>query len=205
MSLLLLDDGRTIAIANGGIETHPDFGRAKLNLPTMKPSFVLADRLTGDLIEKHELPPSLHQLSIRHMDTDATGTVWFGCQHEGPATERPALVGKAVRGKDLQLVEMPDDVLSGFRNYIGSVAANRQAGTVAVTSPQGNSLVVLEAVERQCRQSNALTEVCGLAPDNAGFLATTGTGEIVDPDGATSADADHVWDNHVLRIDKPAT
>ena len=39
--LLLLDDGRTIAIANGGIETHPDFGRAKLNIPTMKPSFVL--------------------------------------------------------------------------------------------------------------------------------------------------------------------
>jgi hypothetical protein len=198
--LLLLDDGRTIAIANGGIETHPDFGRAKLNIPTMKPSFVLADRLTGDLIEKHELPPSLHQLSIRHMDTDASGTVWFGCQHEGPATERPALVGRAVRGKELQLVEMPDGVLSGLRNYIGSVAANRQAGTVAVTSPQGNSLVVLEAASGNIVTATSLTEVCGLAPDSAGFLATTGTGEIVDPNGSTSVDAEHVWDNHVLRI-----
>jgi uncharacterized protein len=203
--LLLLDDGCTLAIANGGIETHPDFGRAKLNLPTMKPSFVLADRLTGDLIEKHELPPSLHQLSIRHMDIDAAGTVWFGCQHEGPATERPALVGKAVRGKDLQLMEMPDDVLSGFRNYIGSVAANRQAGTVAVTSPQGNSLVVLEAASGNVVKATSLTEVCGLAPASAGFLATTGTGEIVDPGGATSVVADHVWDNHVLRIDKATT
>ena len=55
--LLLLDDGRTLAIANGGIETHPDFGRAKLNIATMKPSFVFVDRITGDLIEKHELPP----------------------------------------------------------------------------------------------------------------------------------------------------
>ena len=199
--LLILDDGRTIAVANGGIETHPDFGRAKLNIPTMKPSFVLADRLTGELIEKHELPPSLHQLSIRHMDTDASGTVWFGCQHEGPATERPALVGKAVRGKDLQLVEMPDDVLSGFRNYIGSVATNRQAGTVAVTSPQGNSLVVLEAASGNIVKAASLMEVCGLAPDNSGFLATTGTGEIIDPDGATSVDAEHVRDNHVLRID----
>ena len=36
--LLLLDDGATLAIANGGIETHPDFGRAKLNIATMKPS-----------------------------------------------------------------------------------------------------------------------------------------------------------------------
>ena len=68
--LLLLGDGRTIAIANGGIETHPDYGRAELNIATMKPSYVLVDRVTGDLIEKHELPAALHQLSIRHMDAD---------------------------------------------------------------------------------------------------------------------------------------
>ena len=66
--MLLLADGRTLAIANGGIETHPDFGRAKLNIATMKPSFVFVDRASGDLIEKHELAPELHQLSIRHMD-----------------------------------------------------------------------------------------------------------------------------------------
>ena len=59
--LLLLGDGRTIAVANGGIETHPDFGRAELNIATMKPSYVLVDRVTGDLVEKHELPPALHQ------------------------------------------------------------------------------------------------------------------------------------------------
>ncbi|WP_292128082.1 DUF1513 domain-containing protein, partial [Mesorhizobium sp.] len=75
--LLLLADGRTLAIANGGIETHPDFGRAELNIATMKPSYTLVDRITGDLIEKHELPPALHQLSIRHMDRDQAGTVWF--------------------------------------------------------------------------------------------------------------------------------
>lgn len=201
--LLLLGDNSTIAVANGGIETHPDFGRAKLNLPTMKPSYVLVDRETGDLIEKHELPPALHQLSIRHMDTDKTGAVWFGCQHEGPATERPGLVGRAVRGKELQLIDMPEDVLSGFRNYIGSVAANRDAGTVAVTSPQGNSLVVLDAATGDIVKATSLTEVCGLAPDHSGFLATTGTGEIIESDGATSADTDHVWDNHVLRIDRP--
>ena len=67
--MLLLGDGRTLAICNGGIETHPDFGRAKLNIPTMKPSLVLVDRISGDLVEKHELPASLHQLSIRHLCT----------------------------------------------------------------------------------------------------------------------------------------
>ncbi|MCX7305609.1 MAG: DUF1513 domain-containing protein [Hyphomicrobiales bacterium] len=199
--LLLLGDGRTIAVANGGIETHPDFGRAKLNLPTMKPSYALVDRMTGDLIEKHELPSALHQLSIRHMDTDQTGAVWFGCQHEGPATERPALVGRAVRGKELELIEMPEPVLSGFRNYIGSVAANRKAGTIAVTSPQGNAFSIIDAATAKVVATRLLTEVCGVAPDRSGFLVTTGTGSIVEPDGRSSEDADHVWDNHALRIE----
>src|SRR5690606_31767366 len=198
--LLLLGDGRTIAVANGGIETHPDFGRAKLNLATMKPSYVLVDRETGDLIEKHELPPDLHQLSIRHMDIDGTGAVWFGCQHEGPATDRPALVGRAVRGRELELIGMPDDVLSGLRNYIGSVAANRDAGTVAVTSPQGNSYAVIEAATSKVVTVERLTEVCGVAPDHRGFMVTTGTGEIVVPEGRTFEEEDFVWDNHVLRI-----
>jgi hypothetical protein len=198
--LLLLDDGRTIAIANGGIETHPDFGRAKLNLSTMRPSFVLVDRSNGDLMEKHELPPELHQLSIRHMDADGAGTVWFGCQHEGPATERPALVGCAARGKELELIGMEPEVLAGFRNYIGSVAANNDAGTIAVTSPQGDCLAVIETASGRIVSTRRLTEVCGVAPDHAGFMATTGTGGIIFPDGRTFGKDEFVWDNHARRI-----
>ncbi|MFU0504282.1 DUF1513 domain-containing protein [Pseudaminobacter sp. NGMCC 1.201702] len=198
--LLLLGDGTTLAIANGGIETHPDFGRAKLNLSTMKPSLVFVDRISGDLLESHELPAALHRLSIRHMDIDAAGTVWFGCQHEGPATETPLLVGRAALGRDLQLIDMPDDVLGGFRNYIGSVAANRDAGTVAVSSPQGNCFAVFDAASGRVVASHDLREVCGLAPDHAAFRATTGTGEIADPKGSLTHNPDFVWDNHLLRI-----
>ena len=202
--LLLLGDGRTIAVANGGIETHPDYGRAELNIATMKPSYVLVDRITGDLIEKHELPPALHQLSIRHMDAEPSGTIWFGCQYRGPATDRPPLVGRAARGKDLELLDMPKDVLSGFRNYIGSVAANPAAGTVAVTSPEGNSLAVIDAASGRVVSTKALVEVCGLAPDGAGFVATTGAGAIVEGSGATRSEPDYVWDNHMLRIELAA-
>ncbi len=200
--LLLLGDGRTLAIANGGIETHPDYGRAELNIATMKPSYVLVDRVTGDLIEKHELPAALHQLSIRHMDVDRQGTIWFGCQYRGPVTDRPLLIGRAVRGKQLQLLDMPADVLSGFRNYIGSVAANPAAGTVAVSSPEGNSFAVIDMASGRIVSSKALVEVCGLAPDGAGFKATTGAGEIVGPDGASRSEPDYVWDNHMLRIEQ---
>ncbi len=198
--LLLMPDGRTLVIANGGIETHPDFGRSKLNLSTMKPSLVFIDRLSGDLIEEHVLPPALHQLSIRHMDMDTAGTIWFGCQYEGPASDQPQLVGKATPGTDLVLVDMPENVLTGLRNYVGSVTANPSAGTVAVSSPQGDRMVVVDAVSGAIRSSVSLKEVCGLAPDQSAFMATTGTGEIIDPEGDAIDVSDYVWDNHLLRI-----
>ena len=34
----LMADGQTLVVANGGIETHPDSGRTKLNLQTMRPN-----------------------------------------------------------------------------------------------------------------------------------------------------------------------
>ena len=65
-----------------------------------------------------------------------------------------------VRGKELELLEMPRDVLSGFRNYIGSVAANAATGTVAVTSPEGNSLAVLDAASGRVVATRSLVEIC---------------------------------------------
>ncbi|MGD9914012.1 MAG: DUF1513 domain-containing protein [Rhizobiaceae bacterium] len=198
--LVLLPDGETLGIANGGIETHPDFGRAELNLSTMKPSFALVDRGTGDLRELHELPAALHQLSIRHMDIAADGAVWFGCQHRGPAGERPPLVGVARRGEDLRLIDIADDALADLRNYVGSVAANRDANIVAVSSPQGNAFLTFDATTGEVLARQSLQEVCGLAADAAGFLATTGTGLLHRPDGSDRSEPDYVWDNHLLRI-----
>lgn len=198
--ILLMPDGRTLAVANGGIETHPDFGRAKLNLSTMKPSLAFLDRHTGALVESHELAPELHQLSIRHMDLDGEGRVWFGCQYEGPALDRPPLVGMARPGEELSLLDMPPDILSGFRNYIGSVAANRAAGTVAISSPQGNRMAVIDATTGKVVADRVLTEVCGIAADHDGYLATTGEGRIIRPSGEDACLPDHVWDNHVARL-----
>jgi hypothetical protein len=198
--MLLLADGRTLAVANGGIETHPDFGRAKLNIATMQPSFVFIDRESGALIEKQELAPELHQLSIRHMDYDASGTLWFSAQYEGPDTDRPQLIGKARIGEALELVSMEDKVLSAFNNYTGAIAANREAGTIAVSSPQGNALAILDAASAKVISFQTLTEVCGLAPDHGGFMVTTGRGSVIGGDGKDASFDNYFWDNHVLRI-----
>ena len=74
---------------------------------------------------------------------------------------------------------MDDKVLAAFNNYTGAIAANRDAGTVAVSSPQGNALAVLDAATGKVVSIQALTEVCGLAPDRGGFMATTGRGQVI--------------------------
>ncbi|MDP3898841.1 MAG: DUF1513 domain-containing protein [Mesorhizobium sp.] len=198
--MLLLGDGVTFAVANGGIETHPDFGRAKLNIPTMQPSLVFLDRDGGRLQGKYQLTQDLHQLSIRHMDEDASGAIWFGCQHEGDAGEQPPLIGRARPGADMLLTELPPPVLAGFRNYIGSVAANRTAGTVAFSSPQGNRLAILDAATGIVVSATDMREVCGVAPDGEGFMATSGDGTIALPGGLAVEMPELVFDNHILRI-----
>ena len=64
----LMPDGMTLVIANGGIQTHPDSGRAKLNIPDMKPSLVFLNVRNGSVISKIALPSELHKNSIRHLD-----------------------------------------------------------------------------------------------------------------------------------------
>ena len=36
--VVLMPDGKTLAVANGGIRTHPDRDRVPLNLDSMQPS-----------------------------------------------------------------------------------------------------------------------------------------------------------------------
>ncbi|MEH6718000.1 MAG: DUF1513 domain-containing protein [Aurantimonas endophytica] len=199
---LLMPDGETIAVANGGIETHPDYGRQMLNIPTMEPSIAFIDRRTGELIDKQLLPQGLHKLSLHHIAVDARQRVWFGGQYQGPAGDAPPLVGFAEAGKALTLSKMPPSDLAGLGNYIGSVATSRDGARVAVSSPVGNTTLILQAATGDILSRHAIIDGCGLAPDGSGFLATTGAGQLMRleaDDRPTRADLE--WDNHILALD----
>jgi len=105
--MLLSPDGEVLVVANGGIETHPDYGRAELNLETMDPSLCFIDARSGSLVGQLRLAAGLHQLSIRHLAFDARGRVWFGCQFRGAAASRPQLVGNATRDGEIRLMSCP--------------------------------------------------------------------------------------------------
>lgn len=191
---LLLDDGSTIAVANGGILTHPDFPRQKLNLASMAPSISYLDRATGDLLEQVALPASLHQLSIRHMTQAGDGSVWFGGQYEGAPTDAVALVGRHQRGQEIGLVALPEAERAALRHYVGSIKASADGEQIALTSPRGGLAILLGAQSQTVLRVHTLGDVCGVAPQGTDFAFSTGQGYVI---GTGEARADLSWDNHL--------
>jgi len=202
---------RTLCVANGGILTHPDYGKLALNLADMAPSLAYLDAHTGALLEQHRLPPDLHRLSIRHLTLDAAGSVWFGCQYMGEAGDRPPLVGRHRRGQPLELFSAPDAIQHGLQNYIGSIAADASGRVIAASSPVGGHIAYWDAANGRCLGSTALFDGCGVAPaptsaPAGGFLLTSGQGSLVaaGPDGSVQTlhapTAGLAWDNHCRAV-----
>jgi hypothetical protein len=200
--ILLMPDGVTFAVANGGIETHPDYGRSELNIDTMEPSLVFVDRRDGTMIGKLALSADLHQLSIRHMAVDARNRVWFGCQFRG-AEGSPQLVGYATLDGDIRLIELPDDALRNLRNYVGSLARSASGDLIAVSSPEGDTILAIDAATTRPVYTAPLKEGCGIAPDGAGFIASSGLGDVMGLGGSPAGVSkfDFGFDNHLRRLE----
>lgn len=205
--VVLLPDGKTLCVANGGILTHPDYGKLELNLDSMRPSLAYIDANDGRLIEQVMLPQALHRLSIRHLALSADGAVWFGCQHMGPASERPALVGRHRLGDEPELFSGPQEALRDCRNYIGSVAADPAGAVIATSSPVGNQVLYWDAASGQMLGQTRLADGCGVAPlSPARFLVNSGTGALVmaGPDSTMQPvlppSSDVAWDNHFRHV-----
>ncbi len=188
------EDGRMLIIANGGIQTHPDFGRTKLNIDAMEPSLVLLDAATGRLIQKHGLGGPLAQLSTRHVDLGRDGRIWFACQYEGPRNDLPALVGHFCKGDDLHFIDLPPETTARLANYVGAIAVNRRDGIVGLTSPNGNASVTLDEKTGRILSEAALHEAAGVAPAAHGIVASSYDGHF----GSRASDV--AWDQHIVRL-----
>ncbi|NYT69022.1 DUF1513 domain-containing protein [Pusillimonas noertemannii] len=217
--VVLMPDGRTLCVANGGILTHPDYGKLELNLDTMRPSLAYVDARSGRLLEQVFLPQELYRLSLRHMALDASGAVWVGCQYMGPAGDRPALVARHRRGEAIRLFSGPPEVLRDMRNYVGSVAADASGRIIATSSPVGGCVVFWDAGTGGFLRRVALDDGCGVAPAvSGGFLLSSGLGAIAgvgleafESNGGSAAGAAGMrfilpeeggrsWDNHMRKV-----
>jgi len=221
--IALMPDGHTLCVANGGLQTHPDFGKTILNLATMRSSLTYLNCHTGQVLETHTLegalPAAWRHLSLRHLAVDGSGQVWVGGQYVNPDGQRPALVWRHVQGQDLQPAPCPPDQERAMRNYVGSVAVNRCGDVVAASSPVGGQVLCWRAFETADAHSArmradipalldvvALPDVCGVAPwGAAGFLFSSGHGALVRRDPVNKAADSTVADGSVPSFLPPAT
>lgn len=202
----ILDPARgVLVIANGGIQTHPDSGRAKLNIPTMRPNLAYVDSADGALRQRVEPPAELRLGSLRHLSLGPDGRVAVAAQWQGDPEATPPLLALHREG-EAELTFLAADPIEQGRldGYAGSVAFARDGRHVAVTSPRGGRLHVFDAGSGALRAALSVADVCGVAACADGFLATDGLGGVrrLDADGAETALARHAeaWDNHLVAL-----
>lgn len=170
--LLACPDGRSIVVANGGIRTHPDTGRSKLNVKSMEPNLTFLDIASGRVIKSFSLPPELHQLSVRHIDVSAEGVYAIGMQFEGDRQTNVSLVGLLKPGGSITLLKMPAQDLASMKHYVGSVCFDALGSSVAASSPRGNVVVIWNANSGRFLRAFP-------AKDSSGLVATNRKGEFI--------------------------
>ena len=201
----VLGAGARLAVANGGIRTHPDTGRAKLNLDTMVSSLAVLDTTGGRLVRSASFGERLRRLSIRHLDIDRDSRIVVAMQHEGSRRDRVPLVALE---RDARLVPAyaPAEVSRRMRQYAGSVCFDASGRYVAVSHPHEGIVTLWTSRSARCLALTELPDTCGIAAGAGVFIATGAGGRIARIDACTGESEvlarfdGSRWDNHLLAL-----
>jgi len=130
---MLADADGSLLVANGGIPTLPETGRAKLELNRMDPSLVRLDPRTGRLLGQWRLDDA--RLSIRHLAQHAGGTVGIALQaeHDDATVKAQAPVLALFDGRALRTAATP----LALAGYGGDIAATTSGFCVSVPRAGG--------------------------------------------------------------------
>ena len=187
--IALLPDGRTLAVANGGILTLPETGRAMLNLDSMQPSLNLIEAASGRLVEAQRLAPELHQLSIRHLAQAPDGLIAAGHAVGGPAGPAacrwwPCRAAPAsCRCRRRPRCWRRWRPISAASPSTAPGACSPPAARAAAASPSG-----ARRTGPSCARSSSPTPARSARPRRAGrFLVATGLGLVLELDPLTGA------------------
>ena len=203
--LRLLPDGRRLAVANGGIRTHPDSGRDKLNIDSMDPSLAVLDATSGALLAQVRLPQRLHKLSIRHLDVSRDGLVALAMQYEGDRRHEVPLVG-VWSGREIDLLQAPSKATRRMRHYTGSIAFDDSGKFLAASCPKGHLVTLWDVRRRAFLTVVEARDSSGLAATgrDGEFLISGGDGKLRVVDARTGesrllsgSDGAVRWDNHL--------
>ena len=201
----LMRDGKHLAVANGGIRTHPDYGRAKLNLAEMRPNFSILKIETGVLTNQIRFKEVNRQLSIRHLDINHQNVVALAMQNEGGRTRNWPLAAFVSPDGLLQFLRAPETIETAMRHYTGSIRFDGTGRYVAVTCPRGGLTVVWDVSTAEFVGSVAAPDSSSVSPaDEPGSFLIAGSDgkfrrasrERLAYDMKVIRKSGYAWDNH---------
>lgn len=209
--LKLTPDGKKLAITNGGIRTHPETGREKLNLENMQSSLTYIDARTGAHIHSYQVTEP--KASIRHLDIADDGTVAIAMQLQREAAQHNNVVALGAihkPGQEIRLLQTPQTQINQMQDYVGSVAINNLTRTAGFTSPRGSLVAFWDIDTGVFRKAQRMQEVCGItvSADQSHFIISSSFGRIRHIRANTLEedrqrrfhDKTSRWDNHMITV-----
>lgn len=199
--LLLMPDGVTLVVANGGIQTFPETGRVKINRGRIETGLAYIDSRDGKLRGKYVLPTT--RMSLRHLAIGAGGKVGAALQSEGSRDETnvPLLVFHG--GEDaLQVADAPAAEWNRMQRYAASIGYDPVSRRFAISCPNGDSLACWNA-DGSYAGIIAVPKVSGIAFGAGEGFVSNELGQIHQVDlSAMTARLHHSvaglqWDNHL--------
>lgn len=199
--LLLMPDGVTLAVANGGIQTLPETGRVKLNRGRIETSLVYLDSRDGKLLGRY--PVASTQLSLRHLALAANGRLAAALQFEGDRTRPGVPLMMFHQGESaLQFADAPQAEWDKMKHYAASVSYDPASDRFALTCPLGNVLACWTSTGEYAGRID-IPKVSGVAFGMGQGFASNELGEVYqlhlrDLDARLYAKLSGVqWDNHL--------
>ncbi len=178
-----------------GIETHPETGRTKLNIPTMQSNLSYLS-FDGKRLGQMQLDRAHQKNSIRHLAVSAQGDVAFAMQWQGDLTaDLPLLGTHHLKTGKVEFAEQAS--IRNMNGYLGSVAVSKNGNHIATTSPRAGILQNFKGTE--LFEQTVITDACGVASSKTDFIVTSGTG-VVQSRSGLSVLHDVAWDNHLIAI-----
>ena len=205
--LCFFPDGKHAAVGLGGIETHPDFPRKKLNLDSMQSELLIVDIESGEIISRAKPPHP--QLSLRHLDVTSDDSIVIGAQFQGPKYEQFPLLYFYRADTGLQALDAPDAVWESMNHYIASVTVKSTTKEVVVSCPRANTVHLFSLLDGTWKSAFRMSDPGGVVVTNDGdFVISCGSGELMclsSNNGVLTLEqqyrvGDTRWDNHMGRV-----
>ena len=200
--LAWLNNGQTLVVANGGIATHPDTPRKKLNLTTMAPNLTYLDSVSGTILQ--QFSPPHHQLSIRHLAVNQDNKVVIGMQFQGELSDINPLVFTQQGSGPITACTSSVDVWQKMNQYTASVSIDLAANIAAVSCPRGGFVSFWDLNQDRLIDEFSIRDCAGICVTKNGFVLSNGKGAIqqVAPFSSSALShfeaSGHKWDNHMV-------